>query len=77
MEYMANKLLLILVRLRLFACLKSLNVREKYIEPITIAVAINSGILKSLKYMIMVYKNEVYAAVKAAIGSEMRLFFTE
>jgi hypothetical protein len=74
---MANKLLLILVRLRLFACLKSLNVREKYIEPITIAVAINSRILKSLKYMFMVYKNEVYAAVKAAIGSEMRLFFTE
>ena len=74
---MANKLLLILVRLRLFTCLKSLNVREKYIKAVTIAVAINSGILKSLKYMIMVYKNEVYAAVKAAIGSEMRLFFTE
>ena len=74
---MANKLLLIIVRLRLFACLKFLNVREKYIEPITIAVAINSSVLKSLKYMIMVNKNEVYAAVKAAIGSEIRLFFTE
>ena len=74
---MANKLLLIIIRLRLFVCLKFLNVREKYIEPITIAVAINSGVLKSLKYMIMVYKKEVYAAVKAAIGSEIRLFFTE
>jgi hypothetical protein len=74
---MANKLLLIIVRLRLFVCLKFLNVREKYIEPITIAVAINSGVLKSLKYMIMVYKNEVYAAVKAAIGRDIKLFFTE
>ena len=77
MEYMANKLLLIRVRLRLFACLKFLNVREKYIEAITMAVTINSGVLKSLKYIVMVYKNEEYAAVKAAIGSEIRPFFTE
>ena len=77
MQYMDNKLLLSIVSLRLFTRWKFLNVREKYIATVTIAVTINSGALKSSKYIIIVYKDDVYAAVKAAIGSEMRLFFTE